>query len=199
MKILNKQTATILCVVMIIASCLSGTLAYLTSEAGDINTFVIGKIKIELSETDTEIDEDQDEKTNTYKMEEIGQFITKDPVVTVLSGSASCWLYVELIESENFDEFLGYELEDGWKKLEGEENIYYKKLDTRTLIDTKYSILKNNSVQVKEDVTVEELNLLTEETYPTLSVKAYAVQLGEETTVLGTAEKAWEQMENQKD
>lgn len=194
MKILNKQTATILCVVMIIASCLSGTLAYLTNEAGDINTFVIGKIHIELTETDTGVDKDQDGKTNTYKIEEKGQFITKDPVVTVSSGSAPCWLFVELIDSENFNKFLGYEVAEGWEKLEGEENIYYRKIESRTLIDTKYPVLKNDLVNVKDDVTIEDLNLLTAETYPTLSVKAYAVQLGDEGTELGTAENAWKQL-----
>ena len=194
MKILNKRTATILCVVMIIASCISGTLAYLTSEAGDTNTFVIGKIKIEISETDTEVDEDENDKTNTYKMEEIGQFLTKDPVVTVFSGSAPCWLFVELTESENFDDFLEYEIEEGWEKLEGEENIYYRKIDTRTLIDTEYPVLKNNSVKVKDTVTIEKLNQLTEETYPSLSVKAYAVQFGDEGTELGTAKDAWKQL-----
>lgn len=198
MKILTKQTATILCVVMIVASCISGTLAYLTSEANDTNTFVIGKIKIDISETDTKVDEDQNDKTNTYKIVTSGQFLTKDPIVTVNSGSAPCWLFVELIESENFDEFLEYEVEEGWEKLDGEDNIYYRKIDSRTLIDTQYPVLKNNSVKVKDDVTVESLNLLTEDTYPSLSVKAYAMQLGEETTVLGNAKDAWEQLNEQK-
>jgi len=197
LKILNRQTATILCVVMIIASCFSGTLAYLTSEASDINTFVIGKINIELSETDTEVDKDEDDKTNTYKMEEIGQFLTKDPTVTVLSGSAPCWLFVELTKSSNFDEFLEYEIAEGWEKLKDEENVYYRKLEARTQVDTSYEVLKNNLVKIRDDVTIEELNLLTEETYPSLSVKAYAMQLGEETTVLGNAKKAWEQMKEQ--
>lgn len=198
MKILNKQTATILCVVMIIASCLSGTLAYLTSEAGDINTFVIGKIKIELTETDTGNDDDEDITTNTYKIVEIDQPIPKDPKVTVLSGSAPCWLYVELVESENFDEFLAYEMAEGWTKLDDTENIYYRKVEERVLTDTEYQVLKNDSVNVKGDVTVEALNLLTDETYPSLTVKAYAVQMAEEGTELGTAKDAWEQIDTQR-
>lgn len=197
MKILNKQTATILCVVMIIASCLSGTLAYLTSEAGDRNTFVIGKIKIELSETDTEIDDDEDITTNTYKIEEIGQTITKDPKVTVLSGSVPCWLYVEISESENFDEFLAYEIAEGWTKLDDTENIYYRKIEERVITDTEYQVLKNDFVKVKEDVAIEALNLLTDESYPSLTVKAYAVQMAEEGTELGTAKDAWDQIDTQ--
>ena len=195
MKTLSKRTAMVLCVCMIIGSCMSGTLAYLTSEAGDINTFVIGKIKIELSETDTEVDEDEDKNTNTYKIEELEQTIKKDPVVTVKAGSAPCWLYVEVVQSENFADVLKYELAEGWTILEGHENIYYRKLDQRTLTDTKYPVIKNNEVTVKEEVTAEMLNQLTEEKYPTLTVKAYAVQLGEEGSVLGSAEDAWKQME----
>jgi len=118
LKILNKRMATILCVCMVLASCISGTLAYLTSEAGDKNTFVVGRINIQLSESDTKIDEDDDENTNTYKVEEVGQYIAKDPVVTVLSGSAPCWLFVELTKSENYDEFLEYEIEEAEAELE---------------------------------------------------------------------------------
>jgi len=197
LKILNKRMATILCVCMVLASCISGTLAYLTSEAGDKNTFVVGRINIQLSESDTKIDEDDDENTNTYKVEEVGQYIAKDPVVTVLSGSAPCWLFVELTKSENYDEFLEYEIEEGWEKLDGEKDVYYQKIDGRTFVDTKYQVLKNNIVKVKDGVTAEKLNQLTDETYPTLTVKASAIQQGAEGTEIGTAEDAWEQVKSQ--
>ena len=197
LKLPSKRTAMILCICMIIGSCMSGTLAYLTSEAGDINTFVIGKIKIELSETDTEVDGDEDANTNTYKIEEIGQSITKDPTITVKAGSAPCWLFVEVVESENFEEYLEYQVVDGWNSLEGHENIYYCKIDERTLADTEYSVIKDDLVNVKDTVTARDLNQLTEENYPTLTVKAYAVQLGAEGSVLGSAADAWKQMELQ--
>ena len=49
------------------------------------------------------------------------------------------------------------------------------------------AILNDNQVQVKDTVTKADMNKLTAETYPTLTVKAYAVQK----EAAKTAEAAW--------
>ena len=151
-----------------------GTVAWLVDQTAPIkNTFTYGDINITLSETDTG-DNDGDLNTNEYIMVP-GEAVAKDPVVTVQAGSESNWLFVQLNKSANFDDFMTYDIADGWILLDGEENVYYQEV-TKLSEEQQFGVIKDNIVTVKEDVTKQMLNSLTEDTLPTLTITAFAVQ-----------------------
>lgn len=174
----SKLITVLLSLVLVLTGVIGGTVAWLIAESKPVvNTFTYGDVNIALTETDTGLDTDLDANTNTYKMIP-GQEIDKDPVVTVIKGSESMWLFVKLEASENFDDFITYDMADGWISLTGEEGVYYRevKADQVTDDDLEVHVIKEDKVTVPEDVTKEQLNALTEATYPKLTITAYAVQ-----------------------
>jgi len=180
-----KMAALLVACVLVCCSVIGGTIAWLIdTPAAVVNTFTYGDINITLAESPTP-DGDENPNTNTYKMIP-GRVITKDPVVTALAGSEKMWLFVELKKSEGFDDFMTFEIADGWTFLK--EGVYYREVEAVDT-DTKYGVLKDNEVKVSEDVTKDKLYQLT--AYPTLTVTAYAIQH----EGFDTAEKAWEKVE----
>lgn len=161
-----KKTFIAVTALILIACCAIGTtLAWLIDRTEEVtNTFTVGDINIALSET----------TGSEYKMIP-GNTIAKDPTVTVKSGSEACWLFVKVEKSANFDAFMTFAIADGWNVLEGEDGVYYREV-AATSADTAFSVLKDNKVQVGGDVTKEQLDALTENTRPTLTFTAYAVQ-----------------------
>ncbi len=152
-----------LALVLVIA--IGGTVAWLTAKTTEVkNTFTYGDINIALAET----------TGNDYKMIP-GSTIKKDPTVTVEADSEACWLFVKAVKSNNFDNFMTYTMADGWIALEGVDNVYYRSVDVAEA-NTDFAVIANNTVKVKDNVTKEALNALTENTYPTLTFTAYAVQ-----------------------
>lgn len=183
-----KQVFILWCSLMLlVTSYTNGTLAWLFDKTDPIvNTFTYGDINIALKETD---DGDGDLLNNLYDMIPNTK-IDKDPIVTVLKDSEDCYLYVELKESDNFDDFMTYEVAEGWTLLEGYEDIYYREVskDVVSENDFEYAVLNGNAVFVKAEVTKQQLEVLTEETYPTLKIKAYAIQKAS----MNNALEAWE-------
>lgn len=183
----------LLALVVLMGGMVSGTIAWLISESPTlVNTFTYGDIKIDLEETD---DGDGDELNNQYVMIP-GKAIAKDPKVTVLKGSETTWLFVELVKSENFADFMTYEIADGWTELNDVPGVYYRLVE-KSDVDVEFYVLKDNQVQVKESVTREMLAALETGTKPTLSVTAYAVQYDETIETISTAESAWTLVQNE--
>ena len=115
---------SILAVVLLLCCGIGGTLAWLSVKTASVqNTFTVGDIDITLAET----------TGTSYKMVP-GNTLTKDPKVTVKSGSEACWLFVKVEKSENFDTFMTFAIADGWTELSGftgvmkERNFYEKKI-----------------------------------------------------------------------
>lgn len=189
---ISKKTLVILlAVTMMLAGAAGGTIAYLHSGAQEVkNTFTFGDISITLQETDTGLDGDDDINTNQYQMN-IGEAIAKDPTATVLAGSVDCWLYVKVDESENFADFMEYAIADGWTLLNGEDNIYWRYVPSAAE-DQSFQVLADDTVYMKESVTLADLATLTEDTYPTLTFVAGAVQYDAENAAISTAEAAWQ-------
>lgn len=175
---------------LVLCSIIGGTVAWLVADADPVvNTFTYGDINIDLEETDTNQDGDNDPNTNEYPMVP-GNSITKDPKVTVLANSENAWLFVKLEKSANFDDFMTYEIADGWTALDGADGVYYRTVD-KAAEDTEFYVLKDNTVNVKGEVTKEMLNALDADgasNYPTLTVTAYAVQRDSN---IATAADAW--------
>lgn len=92
-----------LCVVMLAAATISGTVAYLTDTASVVNTFTVGSVDITLSEEDvdptgTPIDGAARVTGNEYHLVP-GKTYVKDPTLTVVKGSEEC--YVRLLVTVN--------------------------------------------------------------------------------------------------
>lgn len=176
----KKGLALVLALTLLVTGIVGGTLAWLTATSDEVvNTFTTSDIDITLEENSGE----------SYKMVP-GYTITKDPKVTVVDGSEKCYLFVKLEKSDNFDTFLTYEIADGWIELEGVSGVYYRVVDTADM-GTEYSVLKGDQVSVKGTVTKDDMNGLTDDTYPTLTVTAYASQYNKSADKTFTAAEAW--------
>lgn len=183
---MRKKILTLVLALLLLCGCaVGGTVAWIIDRTEPVvNTFTYGDINIDLDETDTELDNDEDPDTNKYQMMP-GETIEKDPQITVHSGSKANWLFVKLEKSENFDDFLEYEMAAGWTQLKDAEGadvtgVYYRQVDELTEEDAVYQVILDDKVSVKSTVTKDMLNQLDPDggtaTYPTLTVTAYAVQ-----------------------
>ena len=118
MKTGKKALLLALCAVLLVAATVMGTMAYLTSQDTVTNTFTVGKVAITLDEAKvnvngepvdkggnvvTELDKAERIKANRYKLMP-GHTYTKDPTVTVLTGSEES--YVRLLVTVKFNKAL---------------------------------------------------------------------------------------------
>lgn len=192
----KKRILTVaLAVVLIAIFAVSGTMAWLTHETSEIkNTF-----------TSTDVDGGLEETSEDGIFEMIpGWTISKDPKVTVSDTSEDCWVFVTLAKSDNFDSFISYAVASGWEEVEA--GVYGQKVtDANGLKGTEMIVLgsgsetfdgveytwADNEVLVKPTVTKDMMNSLTDVTYPSLTVKAYFVQLMKNSTTEFTAAEAW--------
>lgn len=92
----KKILVACLCVALAVLTIAGTTLAYLTSQDKVVNTFTVGNVQIKLDEAKANADgtlvANADRvKANSYKLIP-GHTYTKDPMVTVLSGSESSYI-----------------------------------------------------------------------------------------------------------
>ena len=185
----KKSLALVLALAMIVVCVVGGTLAWLIATTGSVtNTFTYGDINIELKETGATVAADGS-ATKEFKMIP-GYTIAKDPKVTVKAGSEKCYLFVKVDKSANFDTFMTYDMAAGWTALTGVNGVYYRVVDTADM-GTAYSVLANDKVTVRGDVTKGMLNALTADTQPTLTFTAYACQYNSSNGTSFTAADAW--------
>lgn len=193
-RISKKTLLMALAVTLATSGVASGTLAWLIDRTPELtNTFTYGDINITLDETDTNLDDDDDPNTNEYNMTP-GATINKDPKVTVLAGSEDSWVFVKLEESDNFDEFMTYEIAEGWTALPGYDGVYYREV-AASEENQVFPVLKDDQVNVKLDVTKQMLNELDTNgaaAYPQLIISSYAIQRDEAITELADPVSAWE-------
>lgn len=192
----KKGLALVLALALMVVGAVAGTLAWLTAKSDTVtNTFTTSDITVKLEETKGTSATGGKE----YKMIP-GYTISKDPTATVLDGSEECYLFVKLDESTNFDDYMTYEMADGWTELKGVAGtVYYRVVDGTTYqIGTAYSVLKDNQVTVKDTVTKKMMET-AEKDKPTLTVTAYASQLyknNNPTDNTFTAVEAWNNIAN---
>ena len=182
-----KVMALLVCAILLVVGSVAGTFAYLTDKTESVkNTFTIGKIDIELKETD---DEGNDIFAQSFKMIP-GKEYTKDPTVTVKQGSEACWLFVKVEMVGNFD-YLIWEIAEGWTELTEGSGIYWRKVDAVSAdaeAPESFYVLLNNKVTIDEELT--NATMPAEDEEPEMTFTAYAVQqYGFE-----TAADAWEQV-----
>ncbi|MBR6563211.1 MAG: SipW-dependent-type signal peptide-containing protein [Clostridia bacterium] len=181
-----KRTALMFAAIaLILCGIVGGTVAWLSDTTEPVvNTFTYGDIDITLEETD---DGDGDPSINEYDMVP-GKTIDKDPVVTVLAESENAYVFVKIEESADFSTFMEYTVSSEWTPLDGYVGVYYLE-STKSDSDVEYYVLEDNKVKVKDEVTKEMLNALTEK--PTLTFTAYAVQRDSDIDAIDTPAEAW--------
>lgn len=185
MKTKSKALLLALCAVLLAATSMLGTVAYLTDSESVANTFTVGKVAIELTESKPE-----DRQASIIP----GVDIVKNPKVTVLKDSEACWLFVRVEETDwpAFTETDGtkkvaYALADGWMQGDDTEipaTVWYRSVDAVS-VDTGFNILQNDQVTVSENLTKAEIESITAQ--PKLTITAYAVQR----EGIATAAEAW--------
>lgn len=167
----KKIVALLLALALVFGGAVGGTIAWLTDVTAEVkNTFTVGDINIELTETKT-----------TFKMVP-GSDIDKDPKVTVKANSEACWLFVEITDSANLSTYITYTVDTGWTKGTGTgeggngvpTNVYFREV-AANIADQAFSVLKDDKVSVKDTVTKAQMEA-AETNAPTLTFKAYAIQ-----------------------
>lgn len=170
----KKTLALVLALTLLVAGVVGGTLAWLTDQTAEVkNTFTVGDINIDLTETTTD-----------YKMVP-GNTIAKDPTVTVKANSEACWLFVKVTESTDLKDFITYAIAEGWTALPGVDGVYYREVPA-SAADQTFSVLAGDAVTVKSDVTRTMLETAKTDA-PTLTFQAYAIQKDH----FATADAAW--------
>jgi predicted ribosomally synthesized peptide with SipW-like signal peptide len=193
-----KTLVAVLSIVLVMCLTAAGTLAWLTAKTEQVtNTFSTSDIGVGLKES-----ENLDLKMIP------GWDITKDPKAWITEGSEAAYLFVEVKESNNFDDFMTYAIADGWTLLNSDSAeegrnivtdnttadtyVIYRKVTTAEQMgeNSAFEILKDSKVTVSIDVTKE---MMTENfTAPTLTFTAYASQLKKNNKAEFTAAEAWD-------
>ena len=102
MKKTSKILLSVLCIVAVLTVSVAGVLAYLIDQTNVVtNTFTVGDVQIKLDETKVDPEgkpvtpEEKTEIGNEYHLIP-GQTYTKDPTVTVLTGSEESYVRIKV-------------------------------------------------------------------------------------------------------
>lgn len=90
---MKKILAISLCAAMLAVMLVGGTMAYFTDAEAKTNTFTLGKVDIKLTEPNYEA---ADSALKVFP----GQTYSKDPTITVVSGSEDCYLVATVTVNE---------------------------------------------------------------------------------------------------
>lgn len=200
-KSMGRKAIVVLSLMMVLVlAAVGGTIAWLTDKTDPVtNTFSTSDIEIDLYEHVPGSDgvlttEETRVGYSNYKMVP-GYTIAKDPVALVKTNSEPCYLFVKVVEGNNFGTFMTYTIAEGWTQLKDADNkdvagVFYRVVNTADM-GTPYPVLANNQVSVKDTVTKTTMSSVTDTTKPTLTFTAYASQLYKSNSETFTAFEAW--------
>lgn len=162
-----KLIATLLAIALVMGCGIGGTIAYLQAKSDTVtNTFTASDLTITLNETKPD--------NKTAKMVP-GADIEKDPKITVSEDSEDCYVFVEIVKSNNFDTFMTFSVAQGWIEVTSENGVYYREVKSADP-DREFSVLEDDKVTVKPSVTKEQMSTINDNNKPTLTFTAYAIQ-----------------------
>ena len=154
-SIVVTGAAIMLAAIMVLGG---GTYAYLQDSTKDVvNNFHTNKVLVELKET----------TGNDYEIIP-GTTQSKDPTVTV-DNTVDSYVYVEITDAT--DGLVDYTIADGWTKLDGYDNIYYREVAANAETKT-FSVLAGDSVTY--DAALENSDMAKDDV--ALTFKAHAIQ-----------------------
>ena len=190
---LRKKLLIVIACQVVILSTLVGSLAWLTSKSGStIIQFQPSKV---LTNVQNLVTLGNGESGSLIMV--AGQEMKQKLAVTA-EVNIDCYLFMQVEESDNFDDFLTYDIAEGWTELEGEKGVYYREVKA-SKEDQAFPVLKDNVITVLQSVTTDMMNGLkaddpaTEENecnYPKLTVTSFACQK----QGFASAKDAWEKM-----
>lgn len=178
----KKVLTLVICMVLVAALSVVGTLAYLTSTDSVQNSFAAGKVIITMDEVETNeygvaTDPTKRGADNDYLLVP-GREYTKDPTIHVDASSESCWLFVKVengivaIETEEDGKTIHEQiLANEWAELTEGSGIYYMEWEKGedaydVPVFQNFTVAKtadNDDIDTHEDAEV--------------NVTAYAVQM----------------------
>lgn len=171
-KFKNKAVIIVSALMLLIGCAVGGSIAWLATTTDTVtNTFTVGDINLELKET----------TGNSYSAVP-GTTVSKNPMVTVKSGSEACYLFVKVTESNNTykdlnGKIIGWEIAGGWTAYTGVDGVYYRMVNKVTA-DTSFGVLKGDQVTYNSGITKNMLTTINDSNaQPKLSFKAAAVQM----------------------
>lgn len=210
MKTKRKALLLTFCAVLLVVASVLGTIAYLTSQDEVKNTFTVGQVAINLDEAKvnpdgTPVANADRVKANSYKLLP-GHTYTKDPTVTVLSGSESSYIKmtVTFTQAKELNDifapnganltsiFKGYDSAN-WIAKGNTKNttantrtyeFWYKEAVDAPTTDVKLDALFD-SITVPNDITGKQLATIQG---MKITVNAYAIQADG----FETAKDAWD-------
>lgn len=231
MKKFTKIALIVASFVLVIALSVGGTIAWLTAKTEVVtNTFAPTDITIDLKEHDYKYDpkatpadltnpigslDTATEVTEEHEYPMIpGATLEKDPFLRVNAKSEPCYIFVEVVETNNdntlttddtTDKIISYEIDPLWKELPGvtgkfKGKVYYyvgnPEVATGDVVEYSetaqvFNILKNKTVSVATSLTNTYMDGITADNLkPALQFYGYAVQaLGSDTAAI-----AWEKV-----
>lgn len=200
-----KAVVVLMALVLLIGCGVGGTLAWLMDTTDAVtNTFTVGDINIDLNEhkfnkDGTPTATTTKENSTDYKILP-GTSQAKDPFVTVKKDSEACWVFVKIVEKDNYlftadgegnktyreEKYIQWSIDtnQNWELVSRDPAeptgaqkvtyIYGKKQDAVSA-DTYINILNEKTVKYASSLTKDNLNAL-DETKPVLEFTAYAIQ-----------------------
>lgn len=198
MKNLKKNLLTLACALLLVVATVFTTLAYLVDSNNIVtNTFTVGKVDIDMDETNVDPDDPNDpprDKVNEYPLTP-GTTHTKDPIIHVKPGSQESYLFVKLENGLNplvkTEDIVSQMTGHGWTLVPGQEDIYYYQ-DTVTGHEAGENA-EDVDIPVFDSITIPES--ADEKTLDgfgskTIVVTAYAIQVSDNFTGDNFEEKA---------
>lgn len=196
---MKKKITAIAAVTAILAMALSGTLAYLKTETNTVtNTFTIQGEGVHLYFQETDAMQSENGFAKDYVFVP-GMELVKDPTVKLAAGSKPCYVFVKVVEEHNTygddsAKLLSYAVDASkWTALEGEANVYYRKVDTAPTAPLDLPVLVDNKVTVDENCTQDQLNAIAAgDNRPSITFNASAISLeGDSEDNLSDPTAAW--------
>ncbi len=180
----KKMILILASAVLVLAIGVGGTLAYLTAQSTVTNTFSIGNVALTLEETGATFSDGVGSKA--YANVVPGQTVTKDPKVTVTSGSEDCYLFVEVVKNDPTSLLIytsNLTEANGWAAVSAGDRVVFSREVLKGATPRAFELIKDNEIKMSTDLT-------NGSTIPSLAFKAYAVQK------LGlTAAEAWAEVD----
>lgn len=157
----SKVLLALACAVLLVGASIMGTLAYLTSTDTVTNTFTVGNVSIKLDEANTDgtlVANANRVKANTYKLLP-GHTYNKDPMVTVLKGSESSYIKLNVVVTKSAElDAIGVDLLTTFKGYDSANWIYKGNTEDTTANTRTYEFWYKETVAAPDaDVALDAL------------------------------------------
>ena len=95
------------------------------------------------------------------------------PEVTLAKDCSPCYVFIKIDKSAGFDDYLYFSLSDGWYKVDGQTDVYFRIQETKVDADAgvTFNVFRDNVIYVDENIENPNTTLASH----SLTVTAYAV------------------------